>query len=445
MQRHLGTPAVASGTHGLTPRSIGIIGGGAAGVLVALHLARSATEPLDITIYEPRELLGEGVAYSTRDDGHLLNVPAGGMTALPEEPDHFRAWAGVRESDFVARHRFATYLRTTLDAAIDAAPHVRLDHSRRSVLDLAPTTPPTLSLDDATQRSHDHVVIATGNAQPTRPEWLPPCDRVIADPWLPGALAAIPSDAHVACIGTGLTFVDVALTLARRDAQVRGYSRHGLLPAAHAAVGPVPTFPAELRAPLQILRWVRSHDDWRAALAALRPHTQRLWQAMTENERRQFLRLPMRYWEIHRHRMAPNVAAELHDYMRTEMIIVTASRPAAATLHDDGRITLVDNSGTSTGPFDYVVLCTGPSDDVRRSPGLLGRLVASGSTKPGPLDVGVDTDPVTGALRDGTGSPVANVHCIGTMRRGTLWETTAVPELRTQAASLARKLVEAHA
>ena len=442
MQRHLGTPAVASGTHGLTPRSIGIIGGGAAGVLVAIHLARTATEPLDITVYEPRELLGEGVAYSTHDDGHLLNVPAGGMTALPEEPDHFRAWAGVRESDFVARHRFATYLRATLDTAIMAAPHVRLDHFRRLVLALSPTTPPTLSLDDATQRSHDHVVIATGNAQPTRPEWLPLSDRVIADPWLPGALAAIPPDAHVACIGTGLTFVDVALTLARRGAAVHGFSRHGLLPAAHAVVGPAPTLPDELRTPLQILRWLRSHTDWRAALTALRPHTQRLWQAMTENQRRQFVRLPMRYWEIHRHRMAPNVAADLHDFMRQGAIVVTASRPVAATLHDDGRITLVDNSGISTGPCDYVVLCTGPSDDVRRSTGLLGRLVASGVTTPGPLAIGVATDPVTGALRDCTGLPVANVHCIGTMRRGTLWETTAIPELRLQAIVLAEQLVE---
>ena len=441
MQRHLGAPAVASGTLGLTPRSIGIVGGGAAGVLVALHLARAATQPLDITVYEPRELLGEGVAYSTRDDGHLLNVPAGGMTALPDDPDHFRAWAGVRETDFVARHRFAAYLRSTLDSVVAAAPHVRLEHCRRSVLDLAPTTPPTLTLDDATQRRHDRVVIATGNARPKRPDWLPPSDRVIADPWLPGALAAITANAHVACIGTGLTFVDVALTLARRGAHVHGFSRHGLLPAAHASVGPAPVFTDDVHSPLEILRWIRSHDDWRAALTALRPHTQRLWQAMTEKQRRQFLRLPMRYWEIHRHRMAPEIAAELHDHVRTGTIAVSAARPAAATLKDGGRITLSDAFGTSSGPFDYVVLCTGPSDDVRRSTGLLGRLVTSGTAAPGPLGFGVDTDPVTGALRDVAGSSVANVYCIGTMRRGTLWETTAVPELRAQAVILAQRLI----
>lgn len=442
MQRHLVALEVASGTPGLTTRSIGIVGGGAAGVLVAIHLARTATETLDITVYEPRESLGEGVAYSTHDNGHLLNVPAGGMSAFPDEPDHFRAWAGVHESDFVPRHRFAAYLRDTLDAAIRTAEHVRIEHLRQPVVDLAPTTPVALQLADGSRFAHDTVVVATGNAHPTRPDWLPEANRVVSDPWAPGALATIPDGARVACIGTGLTFVDIALTLARRGVHVHGFSRHGLLPAVHATVGPVPVFPDGLRSPMQILRWIRSHDDWRAALTALRPHTQRLWQSMTEDERRRFVRLPLRYWEVHRHRMAPEIGAELHDYISAGTISVSAARPVSATCRDDDRIALVSTTSESTTAFDYVVLCTGPSDDARLSGGLLARLIESRTATPGPLGLGVATEPATGALLDTSGSPAAHVYCIGTMRRGTLWETTAIPELRLQAIVLAEQLVE---
>jgi uncharacterized NAD(P)/FAD-binding protein YdhS len=140
--------------------------------------------------------------------------------------------------------------------------------------------------------------------------------------------------------------------------------------------------------------------------------------------------------------MAPDVAADLRDHVRDGTIAVSAFRAASATTHDDGRIVLVDTTGASTEPFDHVVVCTGPSDDVRRSTGLLGRLIESGVATAGPLGFGVDTDPLTGALRSPSGSTIANVYCIGTMRRGTLWETTAIPELRAHAHDLAKELVE---
>ena len=364
------------------------------------------------------------------------------MSAFPDEPDHFRAWAGVHDSDFVPRHRFAAYLRDSLDAAIRKAENVRIEHRRQQVAHLTPTAPVTLDLADGSRSIHDDVVVATGNAHPTRPDWLPEANRVVSDPWAPGALATIPDGARVACIGTGLTFVDIALTLARRGVHVHGFSRHGLLPAVHATVGPVPVLPDGLRTPVQILRWIRSHDDWRAALAALRPHTQRLWHMMTEDERRRFVRLPLRYWEIHRHRMAPEIGTELHNQITAGTIAVSALRPAVATMRDDGRITLIDKTGESTDAFDCVVVCTGPNDDARRSGGLLARLVESGTATPGPLGLGVATEPVTGGLLDTSGSPAAHVYCIGTMRRGTLWETTAIPELRLQAIVLAEQLVE---
>jgi uncharacterized NAD(P)/FAD-binding protein YdhS len=55
--------------------------------------------------------------------------------------------------------------------------------------------------------------------------------------------------------------------------------------------------------------------------------------------------------------------------------------------------------------------------------------------------MGVNTDAVGGQITSAAGSPAAGLFAIGPLRRGTLWESTAVPEIRSQAQQLARLLV----
>ena len=46
-------------------------------------------------------------------------------------------------------------------------------------------------------------------------------------------------------------------------------------------------------------------------------------------------------------------------------------------------------------------------------------------------------------LIDAQGRPSSIVHVVGVLRRGALWESTAIPELRQQAAEAARLLLQA--
>src|SRR3954453_22794372 len=83
-------------------RRVAVIGAGAAGTLTAIHLLRTAMatgRPLEVQLVERRGQhgLGRGVAYGTQDARHRLNVPAAGMTALPDEPDHFLRWCEANE------------------------------------------------------------------------------------------------------------------------------------------------------------------------------------------------------------------------------------------------------------------------------------------------------------------------------------------------------------
>ena len=67
-------------------------------------------------------------------------------------------------------------------------------------------------------------------------------------------------------------------------------------------------------------------------------------------------------------------------------------------------------------------------------------LFAQGLARPDPLFLGLDVDE-EGALLDCSRTPSQSLYAIGPARKGCLWETTAVPEIRTQAAQLAEHLV----
>src|SRR3954471_729522 len=101
---------------------VAVVGGGAGGTLVAIHLLRQARSPFSIVLVERRSELGRGVAYSTREPDHLLNVPAGKLSALPDVPDHFARWAGAPEGAFVPRGRYGEYLEQTLQESIARSP-----------------------------------------------------------------------------------------------------------------------------------------------------------------------------------------------------------------------------------------------------------------------------------------------------------------------------------
>ena len=72
---------------------IAIVGGGATGVLSALHLSRALRQQgVEIVVIEPAEVIGKGVAYTTDDPRHLLNVRVANMGAFADQPDHLLQW-----------------------------------------------------------------------------------------------------------------------------------------------------------------------------------------------------------------------------------------------------------------------------------------------------------------------------------------------------------------
>lgn len=436
--------------------AIAIVGGGAAGTLAAIHLVEAAAAP-EIVLIERAAAIGEGVAYSSRDERHLLNVSADRMSAYGDDPGHFARW--LDQSDrpkpgpdaFAPRFRFAEYLRDTLSrSAARRIDSVRLE-TVRGRADAVHTTAAGIEIVLADRSTIDvrRLVLAIGHATPHWPWSNTPRPlergRYVPDPWVAGALDHIGEGARVVLAGTGLTMVDVAVTLASRGVGLDAVSRHGLLPRAHArerSSDQSDDWSSGVRL-VDLLREVRARSaaavSWQATIDSLRPRAQELWRCSSFEAQSQFLRHLRRYWEVHRHRMAPAVAAQVAELMTTgELRVHAGFVDAVVETSDDIVVGLRGRAHEESVTLraDYLVNCTGPVDRIDLDPQpLVASLFQQGLAQPDVHGLGLavtEWGEIIGA-REARGS----LFALGGLRRGTLWETTGVPEIRAQAEALA--------
>jgi uncharacterized NAD(P)/FAD-binding protein YdhS len=483
-----GAPATGAATNGCTRPPgertplVAVVGGGCAGTLVATNLLRRPGAPLRVVMIERSGNFGSGVAYATEDLQHLLNVPAQSMSAFREEPSHFVDWAArrfggsVEGASYLPRGVYGEYLRAVLaDSRARARPRRTLRLVTGEVIGLRRTSAAIeLLLADGTSIACDRVVLATGAAEPAPIAQLPRDPRVVTNPWAPGALRPIdnapgkpgepgkptrltPGDSTelTLIVGTGLSAVDAALSIAGGGGRVLALSRGGRLP--HAQLpglrtpAPPPPIPRAATTLATLERLLTEHVtemqrhgyDWRDAIDGLRAVTPWLWAALPVRERRRFLRERLRAWETRRHRMAPAVAARLRGLredgkMTLEAGSVLAARSSAAGIEVD--VAPGPSGQARTLTCARVVLCTGAGTDIRRSANpLLQALLSDGDASPDPLGLGLrSTD--EGALLDSRGHADERLFTLGAPRRGELWETTALQEIRVQAERLAHTL-----
>jgi uncharacterized NAD(P)/FAD-binding protein YdhS len=307
----------------------------------------------------------------------------------------------------------------------------------------------------------DQVVLALGNPGPTDPLLADPAfyrsARYAGAAWSTPGLYAVRRDEDLLLIGSGLTALDwiVALQARGHRGRIHLVSRRGLRPQAHRAIAahklsfdPLALAP---RVRLLMRRLRREIDqaeaaggDWRAVIDALRPYTQALWHRLPLAEQQRFLRHVRPYWEIHRHRAAPHILASLDSLQRSGQLQLRAGR--LQSLIEDQTGVEVELRSRFSGEtlrlrVQRVVNCTGPESSYRRlNHPLLVELREQRLIQPDTLALGLLTD-AGGALVGADGQQTPALYTLGPPRKGQLWETTAVPEIRVQAQALARRLL----
>ena len=435
---------------------VAVVGGGFSGTLLAVNLVRH--DGPSAVLFERNHQPGRGLAYSTASAAHLLNVRAANMSALPDDPGHFERWAeaecGACRSSFVPRAAYGRYLNSLLEAAQAQAPE-RLQARAGEVVGIARAEEGyRLQLADGQSVRARRVVLATGNLPAQPPAGLDAAALGPAyanDPWEAPLMPPAGPEAPVLLIGSGLTAIDAALLL--REAGHRGplvaLARRGLMPRVHGEPEPVPPLAeAPAAATLPLLKQLRARSTeigWRAAIDQLRPHTQDLWRRMPLPEKQRFLRHARAWWDVHRHRMAPEVAAQVESLQQEGVLRFVAGRILSSRRAGDGAQVSIRRRGGEALELEVgrIVNCTGPGDISGSHQPLVRQLLDAGLGRPDALGMGLDTDHL-GRLLAADGRPQDDLFALGPLTKGSFWEITAVPDIRRQVWSVARRLSNAH-
>ena len=451
-------------------RRVAIIGGGAAAAtLLSELLERQPSQPLHLDWYTGGGTFARGVAYGTTSERHLLNVRAASMSMFAGRPRGFLDFVQrddpvIAGTDFLPRRRYGDYLEAELARA--------LQHGKAHGHDvnIIPFTVDALvpERDGVTvihgEESHqaDAAVLALG-ALPPQP--LPgvsadalASDCYVVDPWR--LLAAVdqlqPQPRRVVLIGLGLTAVDVLLELSAQWPQAKfiAVSRHGLLPEAHlhAAAAPADDS-AELieamRDAPEIWQWMhllreaiaQEGNEWRTVVDSLRPHVPGLWAELPLVQRARFMRHARWAWERARHRMPPQVRAAITVLEQNGRLQRQRGRMQSVDVVGDGLQLSLSHAGeTYALDADLVIQTVGLDTDVRRtSHRLISQLLTNAHIAADPLGLGVQAGADGRLQHDDQHWP--HLFAIGSLLRGTLWESTAMPEIRQQARNLADQLL----
>ena len=425
---------------------------------MAAHLLRRRPANCHVTIVEKRAELGRGLAYSTGNPSHLLNMRAANMSAFADDPDHFARWLSTQrdapsatedpEFRFVSRGIYGRYLESLIREHLEAPePRRALTMAQDQARSLTVTsTGLEITLTSGPPIPGDIAVLACGHESPADES------PFHVSPWADPVGGGAPSDATLLILGTGLTMVDTALALQERGHRGRivALSRRGLLPQAHRRVDPLKIDPqsvpldGELSAMLGRLRRLASGSaardgDWRSVVDGLRPHTQSIWRAMTPRRRARFLEHARPWWDIHRHRMAPQIAARLDAMVAGGSLEILAGKVLEVAPEGGGaRVALRRRGSRAVESLSVarIISCKGVRSDPERSTNpLVGSLFANGLASADALRIGPE---VAGdcAILDREGRPSTRLFAIGPMSQAAFWEIVAVPDIRRQTAAL---------
>ena len=414
----------------MSARHVVVVGGGASGTIAAAHILRDPEPNLHVTILEPAQHLGRGLAYGTDAPSYLLNARARSMSAFDDQPSDLLDWLAANIGSaswadrYIERRLYGRYLESLLPPA--ASGRRRLTHIRAAAVNLVEHADGVrVDLDDGAAVVGQAAVLAIGHG-------------LLAEP--PRARQTVPKG-NVLILGTGLGMVDEVLGLldAGHAGHIVALSRRGQLPQPHGARGEMRLDAADV--PLgtnlsYLMRWlraeVRAGAPWGDLVDALRPHVPQVWGSLPLEARRRFLRHARPWWDSHRHRMAPSIAERIAAARAEGRLRVVAGRVIDTVATPRGTTVAWRPRGgvdCREDCFAEVVACTGPRCGPVAGDPLLRSLILAGAVRVDPLGIGIEVTPALAVARGTHRSPLPRVFAVGPITCPLGWETYAIPEI----------------
>ena len=448
----------------ISGKHIVIIGGGFCGTMTAVNLLKKAKTPLNITLFNYGYPEGKGIAYKTYTDKHVLNVPCQNMSAFSDQPDHFLNWCkqnsgGVDDVNelpgkFLPRNLYGNYLDSLFQESIKSkSDNVNFQMINEEVVDIDQSGSSfVVTSSSGIKTEADKVVLATGNHPPSHPP-ISKTDfheskRYFANPWKEDSINNIDSSEPILIVGTGLTMVDVVLGLQEKKftGKIIALSPNGFNILAHKKHHPQRNILDELSPPFELTKLFKlfykhvreAHlrgESGETVVDAVRSQTQVIWQQLTLEDKKRFMAHIRHLWGVARHRLPGEIHMQIQSMIANKSLQVMAGRISDiddTDQHLEVKISLRGSDNTELIKVQRIINCTGPLTDISKFKSqLYTNLLKKKIIRADEMKLGIDAT-AQGHIIDETGKQSKNLFTLGSLLKGKLWESTAVPELRKQ-------------
>ena len=451
--------------------SIGIIGGGFSGCLLAHHLLEK-TADLQVVIFNKSSRIGPGLAYEPQSSNMLLNVKAGKMSAFPSLPSDFVDWLiqvdayplktkAEISNTFASRELYGRYLETSWESTQKKyADRIRI--VMEEVIDVTKPEKDFLIYTKDTIFPTQYCVLATGNEIPRNPsitnDSFYQSSNYFQNPWSVNC-ELIDEKKPILIIGTGLTMVDTVQLLREKKkcGTIYCISPHGfkILPQGdpeNTFDGILTKMKIENRLDALLTQFnvakkeiSKNRGSLEPLINYFRPYTSSLWQGFNFEEKSFFLRHLRHKWGVARHRIPPISYEQINNELLENKLIILAG--IIKQFHEkpygiDVVYTIPSTNKEATIHVASVINCTGPETDVSKMErGLLAKLHNSQLIQPDELKLGIQVSVNDFNIKNIHNTQ--NFYAIGNLLRGELWESTAINELREQAVQLSLQIEHA--
>lgn len=459
-----------------------VVGGGAGGVAVILHLielAKKGKKLESFTVIEKSDIIGPGLAFSVDCDGTILNMHSDTMGIMNENPNDFTQWRqSLEDGPFPSRVNYGHYLQDKWAAALEQAVAMgiktRIVHQDAVDIERLAGETMTVTVADGTKIAGKDVVLAIGNFVGTANAHLADKPGYFPNPWPTTQLNDIPSDSPVIVVGSRLSAVDAAIYLYENGHQgpITFMSRSGKLPKVqglpvpftrkyvmHELAREVEADPNESLLRLtsamvdEISRatggdwsWMIEKDDyteqleddieaasnqrvrWQSVLSSTAPVIERYWNSLSPMSQKIFMDKFNSAWMGYRHAMpVKNASRILALLKRGQLTVVSGS----TITWEAGVFSAQTSAGVLQSP--YIIEATGQECHIDRieSP-LINSAVAQGLLSAHPAGgVNVDFE----HLKAGPG-----LYVMGSLTRGTHFYVSATDRVAAHASRIANSL-----
>jgi len=455
---------------------IAIIGGGFCGVSTLIQLCRQCSQPLSIRLINKDHELAKGIAFSSYNENHLLNVAAGKMSVLPDIPGHFTSWVLSRSEYkmyhtdslpelFLPRVIYGEYMKSVLEDHLKNIPSyldVKIIGDEAVNIKSSGEMAKVMLKNGHTIQAHK-VILATGNFVPADPaienmNFYSEASGYFANPWTADAVTALAERGNVLIIGTGLTMVDNVLSIVEKGftGKITAVSTKGFFPLSHKKTTPYREILDEIDpvAPLvhqyrifknHIRKVLHQNITGEVVVDAVRPLTQRIWLNLELKEKKSFIQHLRHLWGVARHRLPGDVHDKMTGLIRDGRLEIVPARLSNMEMTSEGKIkATILHRKTATKSIltvDRVINCTGPQTDIRKIKNeLIRNLLREGLICTDEMLLGMNAQP-DGTILNRRAEPSPFLLTLGSNLKGILWESTAVPELRMQAQQMAKKIL----